>query len=102
MLDTGRNTIAVPSAHKPATHKICEKKGQMKIDLGLILKHVIGGTEKVNMVNYFSKTPPPTDEYYYDEDSYVVNNQTGFTTKCPRLQLGKLAPRLKKPWLELW
>ena len=35
------------------------------------------GPEKINVVNYFSKPPQPNDEYYYVEDSYVVNEQTG-------------------------
>ena len=31
------------------------------------------GPEKINVVNYLSKPPPPNDEYYNEEDSYVVN-----------------------------
>ena len=50
---------------------------QMRTELGLVLKHVAGGVEKVNTVNYLSKPPPPNDEYYNEEDSYMVNDQTG-------------------------
>ena len=49
----------------------------MGTDLGLVLKHVVGGVEKVNALNYFSKPPLPNDEYYYEEHSYAVNNQMG-------------------------
>ena len=75
--DTGRNTFVVQSAHNPATDEICEIMDQRRIELGLVLKHVNEGAEKVNVVNYLSKPPPPNDEYYYEEDSYVVNEYTG-------------------------
>ena len=48
----------------------------MRAELGLV-KHVNGGAEKINAVNYLCKPPPPNDEYYYEEDSYAVNEQTG-------------------------
>ena len=47
----------------------------------LVLNHVTGGTEKVNAVNYLTKPPPPADEYYYKEDTYEVNDETGGS--CP-------------------
>ena len=28
-------------------------------------------------MNYLSKPPPQTDEYYYEEDSYALNKQSG-------------------------
>ena len=49
---------------------------QMRTELGLVLKHVTSGAEKVNAVNYFSKPPPMIDEYYYEGDSYAVNKKT--------------------------
>ena len=49
----------------------------MRTELGLVLKHISGGAEKINAVNYLSKPPPPHDEFYYVEDSYVVNEKTG-------------------------
>ena len=33
--------------------------------------------EKVNVVNYLTKLPLPVDVYYYEEDTYAVNKQTG-------------------------
>ena len=49
----------------------------MRTELGLVLKHVTRGAEKVNPVNYLTKPPPPADDYYYEEDTYAVNDQTG-------------------------
>ena len=64
------------STHNPATDEIREKMAQMRTEFGLVLKHVTGGAEKINAVNYLSKPPPQNDEGYYEEDSYVVNEQT--------------------------
>ena len=50
---------------------------QMRTELGLVLKHATRAAEKINAVNYLSKPPPPNDECYYAEDTYVVNEQTG-------------------------
>ena len=49
----------------------------MKTDLGLVLKHVTAGAEKINAVNYLAKPPPQNDGFYYEEDSYAVNEQMG-------------------------
>ena len=35
------------------------------------------GVEKINAVNYLAKPPPPNNECYYAEDTYVVNEQMG-------------------------
>ena len=64
------------SAHNLATDDIREEMDQMRTEIGLLLKQVTRGAEKVNAVSYLSKPPPPTDEYYYEEDSYAVNEQT--------------------------
>ena len=62
---------------------------QIRTELGLVLKHVTGGVEKINAVKYLAKSPPPNDECYYAEDTYAVNEQTGgFSTKRPRLKSG--------------
>ena len=50
---------------------------QMRTELGLVLKHVTEGAEKINAVNYLAKHPPPNDECYYAKDTYAVNEQTG-------------------------
>ena len=49
----------------------------MRYELGLVIKHVTGGAEKINAVNYLAKPPPPNDECYYEEHSYAVNEQMG-------------------------
>ena len=61
--DSGRNTFAVQATHNPAADEIREEMAQMRTELGLVLKYVSGGAEKVNAVNYFTKPPPPTDDY---------------------------------------
>ena len=77
MSGTGRNTFAVQSAHNSVADDLREEMTQMRTELGLVLKHVAGGVEKVNAVNYLSKPPPQNDEYYYEEDSYAMNDQMG-------------------------
>ena len=57
----GSNTFAVQSAHNPAIDENREEMAQMRTELGFVLKHVTGGVEKVNEVNYLSKPHPPTD-----------------------------------------
>ena len=74
--DTGRNTFAMKFTHNPATNEIREEMAQMRTELGLVLKHVTRGAEKINAVNYLPK-PPSKDECYYAEDSYAVNEQMG-------------------------
>ena len=61
------------STHNPATDDIREEMAQMRNEFGLVLKHVTRGAEKINVVNYLSKPPQPHHEYYYAEDSCVVN-----------------------------
>ena len=38
--DTGRNTLAVQSTHNTATNEIREEMAQMRIELGLVVKHI--------------------------------------------------------------
>ena len=45
----------------------------MSTKLGLVLKHVTRGAEKINAVNYLSNPPQQNDECYYKEDSNAVN-----------------------------
>ena len=49
----------------------------MRTELGLVLKNVTGGEQKINAVNYLAKPPPHIDECYYAEDTYAINEQTG-------------------------
>ena len=65
------------STHNPATDEIREEMAQMRTELGFVLKHVTGGAEKINAVNYLAKPQPPNDECYYAEDTYAVKEQTG-------------------------
>ena len=60
--DTGRNTFAVQSTHNSTTNEIGEEMTQMRTELGLVLKHITVGAEKINAVNYLSKPPPPNDD----------------------------------------
>ena len=46
---------------------------QMRTELGLVLKHATRAAEKINAVNYLSKPPPQNDDFYYEKDSYAVN-----------------------------
>ena len=52
-----------------------EELVEMRTELGLVLKHVSGGVEKVNVVNYLNKPPAAANECYYEDDTYVVNEQ---------------------------
>ena len=65
------------ATHNPALDEIYEEIAQMITELGLVLKHIAGGADKVNAVNYLTKPPLPAGDYYYEEDSYAVNEQTG-------------------------
>ena len=100
---TGRNTFAVQSTHNPATDKIREEMAQISTELGLVLKYITGGKEKINAVNYLSKPPPPNDECYYAEDSYAVNEQTGgFRPSAQGSNQDNWRQRSRKPRSELW
>ena len=59
--DIGRNTFAVQSTHNPATYEIREEMAQIRTELGFVLKHVTGGAEKINAINYSSKPPTQND-----------------------------------------
>ena len=61
------------ASYYPVADEIREEMSQIRTKLGLVLKHVTRGAQKINAVNYLAKPPPPIDEYYYEEDSYVVN-----------------------------
>ena len=67
----------------------------MRIEIGLVLKHVTGGAEKLNAVNCLAKPPPPNDECYYAEDTYVVNEQTGVSDQAPKAQIRIIDAKVK-------
>ena len=75
--NTGRNTFVMQATHNSVADEIYEEMTRMRTDLGLVLKHDTGEAEKVNVVNYLTKPPLLVDEYYYEEDTYVVKDQTG-------------------------
>ena len=75
--DTGKNTFVMQPAHNPATSELRDEMDQIRTKLGLVLKHVNRGEEKVNAVNYLSKPPSPNHECYYPEDTYAVNEHMG-------------------------
>lgn len=100
--DTGRNTFAVQSTHNPAIEEIREEMSQMRTELGLVLKHITGGVEKINAVNYLSKSPPPNDECYYAGASYAVNKHTrGFRPSSQGLNQENWCQGQRKPSLVL-
>ena len=68
----------------------------------MVLKHINGGAEKINAVNYLSKPPPQNDECYYVVDSNAVNKQSGVSDLVPKAQIRKLGPRSSKPRSDLW
>ena len=61
----------------------------------MVLKHVTGGAEKINEVKYFAKPPPPNDECYYAEDTYVVNEKTGVSDQAPKAQIRITGAKVK-------
>lgn len=50
------------ATHNPVVDSIYEEMDQIRIDLGLALKHGTRGAKKVNMVNYLTKPHPPIDD----------------------------------------
>ena len=75
--DNGKNSFTVQSTHNLATDEIREEMALMRYELGLVLKHVTGGVEKINVANYLSKPPPSNNECYYEKNSNAVNKQMG-------------------------
>ena len=67
----------------------------MRTELGLVLKHITGGEEKINAVNYLSKPPPPNDECYYAEDYYAENEQGGVSDRVPKAQIRRIGSKIK-------
>ena len=68
----------------------------MRTDLGLVLKDITRGAEKINAVNYLSKPPPPNDECYYVENFYAVNEQKGGFDRVPKAQIRRIDAKVKE------
>ena len=83
------------STYNLATDEICEEMAQMRTELGLVLKHITGGAEKINAVNYLLKPLPQNDECYYKEDSYAVNEQPGVSDRVPKAQIKIIGAKVK-------
>ena len=84
------------ATHNPALDEIYEEIAQMITELGLVLKHIAGGADKVNAVNYLTKPPLPAGDYYYEEDSYVVNEQTRVFNRTPNAPIRKIGAKVNE------
>ena len=93
---TGRNTFIAQATHNQPADEICEEMAQMRNELRLVLKHVIGGAEKVNAVNYLTKPSPPTYDFYYEEDSYAMNEQMGVSDQTPKAPIRRIGANVKE------
>ena len=49
----------------------------------------------MNVVNYLTKPPPQVDEFYYEEDSYVVNEQMGVSDRMPKAPIRRISAKVK-------
>lgn len=72
-MDTGRKTFAFQLIGNQSPGGICEDMAQMRRKLGLVLKPVSGGAEKINVMNYLTRTATPAKVCYYEEDPYEIN-----------------------------
>ena len=50
-------------------------------------------------MNYLYK-PPPTDEYYHEEESYAVNKETRVSDKTPNAPIRKIGTKVNKTKVE--
>ena len=60
------------------------------------MKHITEGVEKVNAVNYLTKPPPPADEFYYEEDSYALNDQTRGFRPNAQVSIRRIGANIKE------
>lgn len=57
-----------------STNNMRKDMAYLRMKMGLVLKYVRRDIEKVNFLNYFTRTPPRAEKCYYEEDAYVVND----------------------------
>ena len=85
----------VQTTNNPIADEMREELAKMRIELGLVLKHVSIRADYVNAVNYLTKQPLVYD-YYYDEDAYTVNDRWGVSHKMPKAIIRKIGPKVKE------
>uniref|UniRef100_M1DY00 Integrase core domain containing protein n=1 Tax=Solanum tuberosum TaxID=4113 RepID=M1DY00_SOLTU len=94
--ETGRNTFSVYTTNNQSADEIREEMAQIRTEVGLVLKHVSGGAQKVNVVNYLTRNPPSIEECYYEEDAYTVNDQTGVSDQTPKVPIRIIGAKVKE------
>ena len=99
---TGSNTFVVQSTHNPATYEIREEMAKMKTELGLVLKHVTGGAEKINAVNYLLKPPLQMMSVIMTRIPMLYMSRRGVSDQVPKALIRRIGANVKEQRSELW